>query len=213
MKNYKRLLFALALGGLIFSGGVTLPTSSGKPTQSAFDENGLLKGPYDLYASKADFEAAKKADDRILVKTHGEIDEQVIKGLGYLGIESLGGESGWSVAYLKNGNASAAVDAARKSGFFDAVDYDYECTPDTVDYEPITANPNKDDEYWLNQCGIVDAWKYMAANGGTAGGTANTVVAVIDTGVDYNHGTECLPYGHYNSLYRQESRDLLHCNG
>jgi len=187
MKNFKRLLFLFALGGLVCGGGINLPTSSGKSAQSAFDENGLLKGPYDLYASKADFEAAKKADDRILVQTHEELKSETLRKLGIVSLESLGGKDGWSIAYLAHDNASEEVDIARKSGLFTSVDYDYEYQSDAVDYEPIAGNPSKDDEYWLNQCGVVDAWKYMAANGGTAGGTSNTVVAVIDTGVDYNH--------------------------
>lgn len=187
MKILNKLAWVLSLGFLIIGGAGSVSPSEGISKQSAFDENGRLKGPYDLYASKAAFEAAKKADDRILVQTHDELDEKVLASLGFASLESLGGENGWSLAHLQNENASTAVEKARKSGLFQNVDYDYEYQSDAVDYEPIAGNPSKDDEYWLNQCGIVDAWKYMAANGGTAGGTSNTVVAVIDTGVDYNH--------------------------
>jgi subtilisin family serine protease len=48
-------------------------------------------------------------------------------------------------------------------------------------------DPIMDDQWHLEAAKVKEAWSYLESNGLSAGGNDSVVVAVIDTGVDYNH--------------------------
>ncbi|MDC0173000.1 S8 family serine peptidase [Gammaproteobacteria bacterium] len=48
-------------------------------------------------------------------------------------------------------------------------------------------DPKMDDQWHLDVANVKTAWAYLEGNGLPAGGDESIVVAVIDTGVDYNH--------------------------
>lgn len=48
-------------------------------------------------------------------------------------------------------------------------------------------NGHLKNQWYLGEGGIKEAWKFLEKNGVDAGGLSSIVVAVIDTGVDYNH--------------------------
>lgn len=50
-----------------------------------------------------------------------------------------------------------------------------------------STDPDFDKEWYLEKAGIKDAWNYLDQQGLESGGNKDIVVAVIDTGVDYNH--------------------------
>lgn len=50
-----------------------------------------------------------------------------------------------------------------------------------------TTDPLYPDQWYLTKAGIQQAWNYMNVNGVCGGGNSDVVVAVIDSGVDYNH--------------------------
>jgi subtilisin family serine protease len=50
-----------------------------------------------------------------------------------------------------------------------------------------TANEKMNEQWYLNRFGIKEAWQHLQDNGINPGGSRDVVVAVIDTGVDYNH--------------------------
>jgi subtilisin family serine protease len=51
----------------------------------------------------------------------------------------------------------------------------------------VSDNPLSAQQWYLDRFGIPEAWAWLVDNGYQAGGSEDVVVAVIDTGVDYNH--------------------------
>lgn len=79
-----------------------------------------------------------------------------------------------------------AVKYLHKLDVFETVDYDYVMKSDgeTVD---ISGNTYAEDLTYLDTMGIKNGWEHNANNNKYPGGSADVVIAVIDTGVDYNH--------------------------
>ena len=50
-----------------------------------------------------------------------------------------------------------------------------------------TTDPMYPQQWYLTMAGIQQSWNYMNTNGVCGGGNSDVVVAVIDSGVDYNH--------------------------
>lgn len=81
-----------------------------------------------------------------------------------------------------------AVEALRAIDGILMVDYNYEVrTADIGDYAEIPAdllgNSRIQDQWYLNSCGIHDGMEELSI----PGGSSSVIVAVIDTGVDYDH--------------------------
>ena len=60
-------------------------------------------------------------------------------------------------------------------------------TDPTESTDPLIQNPRAAEQWYLNSCGIPQAWQFLEDHGICAGGAPDVVVAVIDTGVDYTH--------------------------
>lgn len=97
--------------------------------------------------------------------------------------------SAWYKVLLETASETvAAVKSLAALGRFVAVDYDYIMNGDAdVHSVDISANTESIDVSYLDAMGIRDAWDYFVTNEKHPGGSADVVVAVIDTGVDYNH--------------------------
>ena len=119
----------------------------------------------------------------VLVKYTGE-DENVFSGLAIQSAEPLYDGAAWFVLELLDSTKTVEmVQAFAELDIFDYVDYDYIMDADGPKDE-AEANPNYDDQVNLGLSNIPHGW---TQNGKAPGGSPDVIVAVIDTGVDYNH--------------------------
>ena len=117
----------------------------------------------------------------VLVKYSGEMNDTVLSQLDVASAEPLYTGSSWySLALNDTSKTVETVSYLRELGCFDKVDYDY--IMGTTDKPE--QNPNYKDQVNLGLSNIPNGWTH---NGKAPGGSPDVVVAVIDTGVDYNH--------------------------
>ena len=117
----------------------------------------------------------------VLVKYDGEFTENVLAQLDFVSAEPLYMGSSWHTVTLgESMDTVEAVEYLNELGCFEKVDYDY--IMGTTD-KPED-NPNYNDQVNLGLSNIPNGWTH---NGKAPGGSPDVVVAVIDTGVDYNH--------------------------
>ena len=119
-----------------------------------------------------------------LVKYDGEMDAAVLSQLNLVDAEPLFDGSQWYIVTLADGaDTVETVTYLRALECFEKVDYDY-IMGTTGPKEDAEGNPNYDDQVNLGLSNIPNGWTH---NGKAPGGSPDVVVAVIDTGVDYNH--------------------------
>ena len=171
------------------------------------DADGNLLVPFDVvYPEAIDSDGVLFEREQILLKMPKDFSGNVTRELTLCGISSMHKfietETGdWFRAELLPGvDTVTAVKKARSLTAVIAADFDYiyettdtaagdeggddepETTPD-----PMADNPRASEQWYLNSCGIPEAWQFLEEHGIPAGGASNVIVAVIDTGVDYNH--------------------------
>ena len=122
----------------------------------------------------------------VLVKFEKNFDANAFGTLEYISAETLFEGSKWYSVKLKDeSKTEEAVEYLSKLGTFEKVDYDYVMgVTAEVDSAKVTDNPNYDKQVNLGVHNIPHGW---TQNGKHPGGSSDVIVAVIDTGVDYNH--------------------------
>ena len=117
----------------------------------------------------------------VLVKYSGEMNDSVFAQVDLKSIEHLYEGSTWySLELTDSTKTEETVAALRELDCFDAVDYDYIMGVTDKPEE----NPKYNDQVNLGLSNIPYGW---TQNGKAPGGSPDVVIAVIDTGVDYNH--------------------------
>lgn len=192
MKNLSKLIiYGLCMFALAACSHPNAPASSEPPAaeQETVDAFGIPEKSFDELVDEATFDAAKKVGDRLLVKP--KKPKLNIEQLGKFGVASseplIGSE--WYTCQLRGGSSLiGTVKALRESGLFAAVDYDYYLGDSAVgSYEELNQNPYFSEQDYLDTIDMGDAWDFLEEEGVGRGGSSDVVVAVIDTGVDYNH--------------------------
>ena len=188
----KRFLLALTVFSalLLSSCGSAISLEDGHSSQidpSFVDDNGNLVTPYDIASnSEAEGPKTKYNEGVVLVKTHSNIDYDSLD-LRIKTVEEIFPYSPWKKIVLQDGKTLAAVKYLRGTGLFEIVDYDYVMGASVEATVDITSNSYADQLYYLDSLGIQDAWDYSLQNDFNPGGSSDVIIAVIDTGVDYNH--------------------------
>ena len=126
----------------------------------------------------------------VLVKYTGE-DANVFAGLDIISAEPLYSGSSWYTLVLNESTKTAEmVQYFTELEIFDCVDFDYIMKSDAVvEHVGIGNNPtyNHNQKKYFETHKIQQGWEYLQDNNINPGGSSDVIVAVIDTGVDYNH--------------------------
>lgn len=160
-----------------------------------YDENGAMVVPFDqIYPELVETEQVRYDDQTLLLKLPRSMDGTVTDAMGDAGIARLELlfelETGaWYEAWLlADTDVPAAVQALREIDSILTVDYNYQVrTADLGDMELIPGsllgNPRAEEQWYLGSCGIPSGMAELRV----PGGSPSIIVAVIDTGVDYDH--------------------------
>ncbi|MBQ9480864.1 MAG: S8 family serine peptidase [Clostridia bacterium] len=84
---------------------------------------------------------------------------------------------------------TAALPEEGETAEINEADTSVENSSSTVEFfdEVYLANLQAVNQWYLGACGLQETWRLLKNNGISPGGDSSVIVAVIDTGVDYNH--------------------------
>ena len=139
--------------------------------------------------NKENVPIGKYKEDTILVKYSKELTSDLLGNLEYTSFEKLYKGSKWYLIKLKETfTALNAYNYLNSLNIFESVDFDYIMKADgEVQSVDISGNTYADELQYLDSQGIKDGWNYLAENDKNPGGSNDVIIAIIDTGVDYNH--------------------------
>lgn len=159
----------------------TANSTDEKPNNTTDGDRHTLE---DAVAPKGDYNKGV-----VLVKVKNTFDYGDLGGLNYDSAEPLYDGSKWYCIGLSDiEKTEEAVAYLSSLGTFDTVDYDYVMSAGEVTQSvDVSSNPDYAKQENHNTHCVPDAWEYANDNGKFSGGSSDVVVAVIDTGVDYNH--------------------------
>ncbi len=125
----------------------------------------------------------------VLIKTENIPDADVLTQNGIVSAEPLYAGSAWYIATLADSEKTEQTVAALQAlDIFDAVDFDYIMDVGAyVESVDVSCNPDHHKHHHHHTHKVPEGWEYINEHDKNPGGSADVVVAVIDTGVDYNH--------------------------
>lgn len=186
-RTWLRLLFMAGTSMTLLSCGNEVPASQAQP---GINEEGKLAAPFDEGLSKAELDNIPKADDHLLVKISGDKSlpsDRTLNSLGIRELTRLYASGDWYQASLKeDARIDKVLKQLRAERYFDMVDYDYIGQGDALGFADVATNPLAEQSSHFETANVFKAWEYMKEQG-VPGGDPTVTVAVIDTGVDYNH--------------------------
>ncbi|MBR3952906.1 MAG: S8 family serine peptidase [Oscillospiraceae bacterium] len=163
-----------------------------------YDDNNNIKVPFDEIYPEEFEEGVFEYDDETLmfkVRTLNEKREEKLKEAGILKTEEMMvlEDAVWYIGYIeKDADITAVMEEVRELDFIKVAEYNfkYEAAASIIDSTEISKNvvdnASVNDQWYLKTCGIQSAWKYLEKNDLPMAGEG-TIVAVIDTGVDFDH--------------------------
>lgn len=164
--------------------------------ESKINDEGKISQPIDIGTNIIEDPKINYDHTTLLAKTSKDIELDFSKkDFNALGIKSLsntGSNSDWKIVNLMDGvNSKQVINKIRNSNFFKIVDFNYIYSTQEISNENSSANTLTNNlpetSNFQEQIGVDKAWEWLENNGHKAGGDSDVVVAVIDTGVDYNH--------------------------
>ena len=173
-----------------------LPEIDVSENADAYDENGAITKPFDqVYPEVIEKEQVSFSGESILVKLKSGTLTDGLKAAGIGALEEIVPMDGcaWYEAMLVEGtSAKDALEAVRELDGVLLAEYNYEIKTAALDEykhfdqekeEEFKKNGHNKDQWHHHYFGIPDGYEEME----TEGGDSSVVVAVIDTGVDYDH--------------------------
>lgn len=180
-------------------------TYSGEAT----DSDGNLLAPFDVVYHEEFLSGKYKYDRRsALLKFGKNYDGELLRDLmscGFVEIEKVSQNpdgTQWYRAFVgEQTDVETAVKKARSLKVVLIADFDYiyeDSSYQTEDdgssvsslndlIDDVLGNIQVRDQWYLTACDIQKSWRWLKNKGVPAGGSSSVTVAVIDTGVDYNH--------------------------
>lgn len=162
----------------------------------AYDEDGAMTKPFDeVYPELIENGKVKFSGESILIKLADGTLTRGLKAAGIGALEQIVPLEGaaWYEAKLTEGtDAKAALAAVRELREVLLAEYNYQIRVAALDeyrsFDEATAaqymqNTSLKDQWYFHHCGIVDGFEILKHRGGDP----SVVVAVIDSGVDYEH--------------------------
>ena len=177
------------VGGAVLAARVGMPAGAGEVAAQPETAPGLSASAAEAHPA-GDEPAGEYREGTVLVKYDGEMTDHILDQLGLVSAERLWSGSEWyTVTIGETRNTRETVAYLRELGCFAQVDYDYIMKGDgEVASVDVSSNPEyTKQEGYLDTLGVGKAWNYIRSLGKHPGGSADVVVAVIDTGVDYSH--------------------------
>lgn len=153
----------------------------------------------ELYDDQADYDPAsmviklrKDSLDNIKQPTvSNDLFDLGIETLSFLFDKSTEEEPDTGVWYnarlKKDIDSKDIIEAVNTLDVVELVELNYVYQSEAIDYPTVLENPRVQEQWHLENAGVQDAWYWLESQGYEAGGSSNVVIAVIDTGVDYNH--------------------------
>lgn len=186
-RTWLRLLFMAGTSMTLISCGNEVPASQNQP---GINEEGKLAAPFDEGLSKAELDNIPKADDHLLVKISNDKNlpsDRTLNSLGIRELTRLYASGDWYQASLKeDARIDKVLKQLRAEPYFDMVDYDYIGEGGAFGFADVATNPLAEQSSHFETANVFKAWEHMKEQG-VPGGDPTVTVAVIDTGVDYNH--------------------------
>jgi thermitase len=144
------------------------------------------KSRQDLSQGGLDQDAASAGRPEVLVKFRAEVSDETINEIATRfndrvedEIEAVPGLT--VINDADNAEASAVVAQYRVLSEVEYAEPNYEITLDQSSTDQVHANdPRRDEQWWLTDTGAPQAWANTK-------GSAEMVVAILDTGVEYTH--------------------------
>ena len=176
---------------------------------NATDADGNLLAPFDVVYHEEFLSGKYKYDQRsALLKFGKNYDGELLRDLmscGFVGMEKVSQNpdgTQWYRAFVgEQTDVETAVKKARSLKVVLIADFDYiyeDSSYQTEDdgssvsslndlIDDVLGNIQVRDQWYLTACDIQKSWRWLKNQGVSAGGSSSVTVAVIDTGVDYNH--------------------------
>jgi len=172
------------------------PTVDTTDAEGVYNEDGAMTVPFDqAYPEAIEQNQVQFSGESILVKLESNKLTSGLKKAGIGALQQIVPLKGaaWYEAKLTSGtDPKKALAAVRELDEVLLAEYNYEIkTAALDDYkhfdkdkdEEFKKNGHNKDQWHFHHCGIVDGYEEMEKDGGDS----SVIVAVIDSGVDYNH--------------------------
>ena len=172
------------------------PVVDTSANEGAYDEDGAMNTPFDqVYPELIEKEQVEFSDESLLIKLRNDTLTDGLKAAGVGALElvvPMEGQAWYEAKLISGTDPQTALAAVRQLNEVLLAEYNYEIQTAAIDSykhfddetdEEFQKNGHNKDQWHFHHCGIPDGYEEMD----TEGGSSSVIVAVIDTGVDYDH--------------------------